>query len=156
MDANYKWPYSYQINFGVQQQFGRSTALSLSYVASLSRKLPLFFDHNYPVYNAANPAANTTSNVDNRRPLQPGGSASDPILKTVNVIESGQTSNYNGLQVSLDQRMTKNISFQGFYTWSKTIWSAYMANNTLQNAFEDFNIPQLDRQRADSDYGTSS
>ncbi len=27
-----------------------------------------------------------------------------------------------------------------------------MANNTLQNAFEDFNIPQLDRQRADSDY----
>ncbi len=56
MDANYKWPYSYQINFGVQQQFGRSTALSLSYVASLSRKLPLFFDHNYPVYNAANPA----------------------------------------------------------------------------------------------------
>jgi hypothetical protein len=73
-------------------------------------------------------------------------------LKTVYVVESGQTSNYNGLQVSLDQRMTKNISFQGFYTWSKTIWSAYMANNTLQNAFQDFNIPQLDRQRVDSDY----
>jgi hypothetical protein len=152
MDANYKWPYSYQINFGIQQQLGRSTALSMSYVASLSRKLPLFFDHNYPVYNVANPSANTTANVDNRRPLQPGGSASDPTLKTVYVVESGQTSNYNGLQVSVDQRMTKNISFQGFYTWSKTIWSAYMANNTLQNAFEDFNFPELDRQRADSDY----
>jgi len=152
MDANYKWPYNYQINLGVQQQFGRSTALTMSYVASLSRKLPLYFDHNYPVYNAANPTANTASNVDNRRPLQPGGSASDPTLKSVNVVESGQTSNYNGLQVTLDQRMTKNISFQGFYTWSKTVWSAYMANNTLANAFEDYNLPQLDRQRADSDY----
>jgi hypothetical protein len=52
-------------------------------------------------------------------------------LKTVYVIESGQTSNDNDLQVTLDQRMTKNISRQGFYTWSKTIWIAYMANNTF-------------------------
>ncbi|WP_263410326.1 TonB-dependent receptor [Terriglobus tenax] len=151
MDPNYKWPYNYQINFGVQQQISRSTALTLSYVASLSRKLPLFFDHNYPVYNSAAPSSNTTSNVDNRRPLQPGGSATDPTLKSVYVVESGQTSNYNGLQVTLDQRMTKNISLRSFYTWSKTMWSAYMANNTLQNPLEDFNFPQLERQRADSD-----
>jgi hypothetical protein len=48
MDANYKRPSSYQVNFGVQQQFGRSTAPSLSYVGSLTRELPLFFEHNYP------------------------------------------------------------------------------------------------------------
>jgi len=151
MDPNYKWPYSYQLNFGVQQQLGKSTALTMSYVASLSRKLPLFFDHNYPVYNTANPSANTTANVDNRRPLQPGGSATNPTLKNVYVVESGQSSNYSGLQVTLDQRMTKSISVRAFYTWSKTLWSAYMANNTLQNNFEDYNFPKLDRQRADSD-----
>jgi hypothetical protein len=38
---------------------------------------------------------------------------------------------YNGLQVSLNKRMSKGLQFQGSYTWSKTI------DNTQGGAGQD-------------------
>jgi len=78
----YKWPYNYQINFGVQQQLTNTLAVGISYVGALARKLPMEIDHNYPLYNTANPATNVTSitssspagavATNNRRPILPG------------------------------------------------------------------------------------
>ena len=63
-----RWPYNVQANFGVQQQLTRDLALGITYVGAFSRKLPLFIDENAPIYNTANPAANTTGDVNCRRP----------------------------------------------------------------------------------------
>ncbi len=96
-DPNYKWPFTYQINFGFQQQLGNSFALSANYVGSLNRDLPLYTDLNAPIFNInpttglsgpscfttpggtipdttkacgyANIGSGTTSTVNNRRPL---------------------------------------------------------------------------------------
>jgi hypothetical protein len=74
----------------------------------------------------------------------------------VSIIQSSETSNYNGLQVSAEQRITNGFSIKGFYIWSKTLASASLdetgnTGNNAGTAFEDPNLRYLDRQRSDFD-----
>jgi hypothetical protein len=175
VDPNFHWPETYQINFGVQQQFTNGLALSANYVASLSRKLPTEWDINYPVFNltagGASGAsctdltqncgyANTTGAVNNRRPYNSpsyaGISAANPQLSTISQIQSSESANYNGLQISVQQRVTHGFSIQGFYIWSKSLQSEDLdtTGNTGNSAFtepEDNRNKYLDRQRSDFD-----
>lgn len=169
-DPNYRWPYSIQLNFGIQQQVGRNTAVSVYYVGSLNRKAPLYNDINGPQFNinAAGASgasctdltqacgyANTSSTINNRRPLnsQFGASAASPIYSNVWIIRSNQNSNYNGLQVTVEQRLTHHVSARGYYTYSKTLQSnALDSTSGLNGSFVDANYPQLEyRQRSDQD-----
>ncbi|ADV83498.1 TonB-dependent receptor domain-containing protein [Terriglobus saanensis] len=169
-DPNYRWPYTIQMNFGFQQQFGKGLALSANYVASLNRKTPLYNDINGPQFNitAAGTSgasctdltkacgyANTSATVNNRRPLNSsfGQSAANPIYSNVYIIRSNQNSNYNSLQISIEQRLTHHVSARGYYTWSKTLQSnALDSGSGLNGSFVDSNYPQLEyRQRSDQD-----
>ena len=172
-DPHYSWPYDYQFNFGFQQQFGRGLAISANYVGSLNRKLPLYTDLNAPQYNItaagtsgpsctdttkacayANIGSGSTSTVNNRRPLnsQFGLSAANPTFSNVYVIQSTQTSNYNGLQTTIEQRLTHRVSMKAFYVWSKTLASNTLDNSSLPGNFIDPNYPQLEaHQRSDVD-----
>jgi outer membrane receptor protein involved in Fe transport len=178
-DPNYRWPYSIMLNFGVQQQIGNSFSFSVYYVASLNRKSPLYSDINGPIFNVnpdtglSGPAcftdtahkipdttkacgyANTSGTVNNRRPInaQFGASAATPLYSNVFIISSNQNSNYNGLQVTLEQRITHHVSAKGYYSWSKTLQSnALDTTGGLNGTFVDANYPQLEyRQRSDQD-----
>ncbi len=83
VDPNFRWPVSYQVNFGFEQQLGAGFAFSGSYVGAFSRKLPTEWDVNYPQFNVSStgaPAASctdttqacayadTSATVNNRRP----------------------------------------------------------------------------------------
>ena len=175
LDPNYHWPEAYQINFGVQQQFTNSLALTANYVASLSRKLPIQWDINYPVFNLTSTGAsgaactdltqncgyaNTTALLNNRRPFNNVGyagiSAANPQLSSITQIQSSESANYNALQVSVQQRLTHGFSVQGFYVWSKSLQSEDLdtPGNTGNSAFtepEDNRNRFLDRQRSDFD-----
>jgi outer membrane receptor protein involved in Fe transport len=169
-DPNYRWPYSVQLNFGFQQQFGRGFAMSVYYVGSLNRKTPLYNDINSPQFNitaagTSGPSctdttkscgyANSSATVNNRRPLnaQFGASAAVPLYSNVWIIRSNQNSNYNGLQVTLEQRLTHHVSAKGYYSWSKTLQSNTLdSTGGLNGTFVDANFPQLEyRQRSDQD-----
>lgn len=169
-DPNFRWPYAMQVNFGVQHQLLRNTAVSINFVGSYNRKSPLYNDINGPVFNinsaggsgasctnvALNCAyANTSGTVNNRRPLNAmyGASAANPIYSNVWIIRSNQNSNYNGLQVSVEQRIVKHISARGYYSWSKTLQSNYLdSTGSTSGVFLDSNYPQLEyRQRSDQD-----
>ena len=166
-DPNYKWPYDYQFNFGVQQQFGKGFALSVNYVASLNRKLPLYTDENPPQFNITNANtsgascanlalacgyANTSSTVNNRRPLNSmfGLSAASPTFSNVYNIRSNQNSNYNGLQINVTQRLTHHLSANGYYIWSKTLASNSLDTSALTGTFVDPNYPQLEGHQRSS------
>jgi outer membrane receptor protein involved in Fe transport len=175
VDPNYRWPEAYQINFGVQQQLTNGLALTANYVASLSRKLPIEWDVNYPTFNltatgASGAActdltqncgyANTAGNANNRRPYNnasyAGGSAANPQLSTISQIQSSESANYNGLQVSVQQRLTHGLSISGFYVWSKSLQSEDLdttgnTGNSTGTEPEDNRIRYLDRQRSDFD-----
>jgi outer membrane receptor protein involved in Fe transport len=175
LDPNFNWPEAYQINFGVQQQFTNSLALTANYVASLSRRLPIEWDINYPNFNltAAGTGgasctdltqncgyANTSALQNNRRPFNNVGyagiSAANPQLSTISQIQSSESANYNALQVSVQQRLTHGFSIQGFYVWSKSLQSEDLdttgnTGNSTGTEPEDNNNRYLDRQRSDFD-----
>jgi outer membrane receptor protein involved in Fe transport len=161
-----RWPYNIQANFGFQQQFGKDLAVSASYVGAFSRKIPLYIDHNAPIYNTANPAANTTGDVNCRRPYQalPFATATTCANPAVGakyysnayVIEDGQTTDYNGLQVTVVKRLSQHVSLNAFYIWSKALASASVQTtgnigNSSGTEPEDYYDLGLERQRTDND-----
>lgn len=169
-DPNYRWPYSIQMNFGFQQQFTNGLALSVYYVGALNRKNPLYNDINGPQFNitpqgTSGPScsdltqacgyANSSSTINNRRPLNSmfGNSAATPLYSNVWIIRSNQNSNYNGLQVTVEQRLTHHVSARGYYSWSKVLQSNTLDSTSgLNGTFVDANYPQLEyRQRSDQD-----
>ncbi len=118
----FRWPFTYQLSASVEQQITPSTEVGIAYVGTLARALPFEPDLNYPVFNAANPASNTTSNVNTRRPISTLGT----------IVELGDgphgslgraNSNYNALQVTFSRRMTRGLNFHGHYIWAKTLSS---------------------------------
>ena len=169
MDPHYRWPETYQLNFGFQQEFAHGLALTANYVGSLNRKMPLYQDINPPQFNitatgtsgasCTNTAlacgyANTSGTVNNRRPLNSlyGLSAATPTYSNVYVIRSNQNSNYNGLQIQVEKRFSRHFSAHGNYTWSHTLASNALDGNALSGTFLDQNYPQLEyRQRSDQD-----
>ncbi len=177
-DPHFRWPYAMQVNFGVQQELGRNTAVSMNFVGSYNRKSPLYNDINGPTFNI-NPTtglsgpscfingttpdttrpcgyANNNGTTNNRRPLNSptyGQTAASPIYSNVWIIRSNQNSNYNSLQVSVEQRLTHHVSARGYYTWSKTLQSNFLdSTGSTNGTFLDSNYPQLEyRQRSDQD-----
>jgi hypothetical protein len=137
---DFRWPYTYQMNFSVQRQVTGSLSVQAAYVGSLSHNLPFATDINYPVSTATA----TANNFQTRRPNGAFGS----IL----ALRSNQTASYNGLQISAQQRTSRHLSFNAWYAYSKAWDSVQIDNNTAQGGVEDFNNLGLDRGRADIDF----
>jgi len=140
--TNFRWPYTYQLNFSVQQQLTNSLSMQLAYVGSLSHNLPFATDINYPVLDATA----TATNIQARRPIKttiPYGA----ILQ----LRSDQTASYNGLQISAQQRISHHLTFNAWYAWAKAWDSVQIDNNTAQGLVQDFSNPRADRGRADID-----
>jgi hypothetical protein len=138
---DFEWAHAYQTNVGVQRQIGKSLAVGASYVGTFTRNLPFQRDVNYPV---ATPTASTAgANILSRRP--------NPVFGAVLMIDSDQYSNYNGLQITFMQRPWHNISFNGFYTYSKTMGSVQLHNNTTQGLAQNYSKLAEDYGRADTD-----
>ncbi len=163
-----RWPYNIQANFGIQQQVARNLALSVNYVGAFSRKLPLYIDQNAPIYNTANPASNTTGDVNCRRPydalpFKTGSTTTcanpavgSKYMSNAYVITDGQTANYNGLQITVEKRLSQSFSVNGFYVWSKGLASASMQTtgnigNSNGTEPEDYYALGLERQLEDND-----
>jgi len=140
--TNFRWPYTYQLNFSVQQQLTNTLSMQIAYVGSLSHNLPFATDINYPVLDSTA----TANNIQARRPIKttiPFGA----ILQ----LRSDQTASYNGLQISAQQRMSHHLTVNGWYSWAKAWDSVQIDNNTAQGLVQDFSNPQADRGRADID-----
>src|SRR5215472_12824213 len=140
---NFRWPYTYQLNFSVQRQVTSSLAVGASYVGSLSHDLPFATDANYPLPSTPTVPIPTTTNVQARRP--------NPNFGAILSMQSGQTASYHGLQISATQRMSRHLSFNAFYIYSKTFDSVQLQNNTTQALVQDFTNMAADRGRADTD-----
>jgi hypothetical protein len=153
-DRNFKWPYTYQLNFSIQHQFTKNLSVMAAYVGSLSHNLPFATDLNYPMASSALAPVPTSNNFQQRRPDQfgPAGTAigSDafgPILQ----MRSNQTANYHALQISTTKRMSNHFSLSGFYTYGKTFESVQLQNNTTQGGAQDLSNLRGERGRTDDD-----
>lgn len=148
---NFQWPYSYQYNFSIERQLGKDLTFSAAYVGSESHNLPFGVDLNYPIRNVAG-VTSTTGNVILRRPINnpsPGFTASP--LGQVIAVQSNQKNWYNALQVGVIRRMSGNLSFHAYYTYSKALDSVELENTTVTGTVQDYNALQLEKARASND-----
>ncbi|HLK69653.1 MAG TPA: carboxypeptidase regulatory-like domain-containing protein [Bryobacteraceae bacterium] len=141
MAPNFKWPYTYQFNFSLQRQLAKDFTVTAAYVGSLGRRLPFAEDLNYPFYNSTA----TTSNVNNRRPIEPG------VLSNVYSVQSVMNTTYQALQITAEKRMSHHFMVKGFYTFSKDLEDVQLDNNTTNGSAEDYHNLALDRGRSDND-----
>jgi Carboxypeptidase regulatory-like domain len=141
VSQDFKWSRAYQTNVGVQRQIGKSLAVGAAYVGSFNRNLPFGRDVNYPVVTPTATAAG--ANILSRRP--------NPAVGAVTLLDSDQTSDYNGLQVTATMRPWHHVSFHSFYTLSKTLSSVELHNNTTQGLAQNYSQLDEDRGRADTD-----
>jgi hypothetical protein len=138
---DFNWSHAWQTNVGVQQQVGSHMSVGASYVGSFLRDLPFARDLNYPVANAT--ATTAGANVLARRP--------DPTVGAVLLLDSDQYSNYNGLQITGTMRQWHHLSLNGFYTFSKTMTSVELQNNTTAGGAQNSSSLAEEYGRADSD-----
>ncbi len=118
VNKNIQMEYASVYSFGVEQQMSKYTLFSIGYVGSNGRHLLVLRDLNQP-------AANGTS-VASVRPYTQTAFPNQSILTGkaplgINQLESGATSNYNSMQVSLRQASWKGLTGTLNYTWSKSM-----------------------------------
>lgn len=138
---DFRWPYTYQMNFSVQREVVKDLSVTAAYVGSLGHKLPFGRDLNHPL-----PAPNaTTANVNQRRPYLTG------ILSNITLTESIINNAYHGLQLNADKRMSRRVSFKSYYTFSKALDTADMQQSNVQTGVQNQRAIAADRGRTASD-----
>jgi outer membrane receptor protein involved in Fe transport len=139
--SDFKWPRTYQMNVSIQRQLTRDLVVGAAYVGTESRNLPFARDVNYPVLT---PTATTAgANILARRP--------NPLFGAVLLLQSDQSANYHGLQVTTAMRMSHHVSFNAFYTFSKTLSSVQLYNSTTQGLAQNYSNLSEDKGAGDTD-----
>lgn len=141
VDENFKWPSTYQMNLSLQHQLTKDLTVGAAYVGTISRRLPFGRDVNYPVLTPT--ATSAGANILSRRP--------NTAFGAVTLLNSDQSASYHGLQVTSQMRMSHHVTFNAFYTYSKTLSSVQLHNNTTQGSAQNFSRLGLERGRADTD-----
>jgi hypothetical protein len=117
----FKPPTIYQYGLSVQHQIAHNTIAEVAYVGNQGRFLPEVKALNTLPYGTRFQASSVDPTnggvlLDTLNPALP-----IPGYNGVNETYWGGGSNYNGLQVQVNRRYSKNMLFGGAYTWSKTM-----------------------------------
>lgn len=127
-------PYEQSWNFTVEHQFGKDWILRTAYVGTKGTHLWGDYDDNAPIYNSALSLTANRQNVQGRRPRQQ--------YQELDLLFAGLNQSYNSLQVSLNKRLSRGLSNQLSYTFSKDLdylsSNAQITSNTLYDPFNFF------------------
>jgi hypothetical protein len=133
----FKAPATLQWNLSAERQLSYGIMVHVGYEASESYHM---FDS-----RDVNPATDGTSLT---RPMYANGAGfSGKVIAN----ESNNTSSYNALVISVEKRMTNNVSFLGGYRWAKCMDVGGSNSSFAANEFTDPRKPWLDRGICDSD-----
>jgi hypothetical protein len=138
---DFVWPRTYQMNISVQRQVTKDLIVGAAYVGTLARNLPFGRDVNYPVLTPT--ATASGANILARRP--------NPLFGAVLELDSDQDASYHGLQITSAMRMSHHVSFNAFYTYSKTRSSVQLHNSTTQGLAQNYSNLAEDEGAADTD-----
>jgi hypothetical protein len=129
------------MNLSIQRQLTKDIVVGAAYVGTEARNLPFARDINYPVLT---PTATTVgSNILSRRP--------NPLFGAILLLQSDQKASYHGLQFTAAMRMSHNLTFNSFYTFSETLSSVELYNSTTQGLAQNYSNLFEDRGAGDTD-----
>ncbi|MBV9762040.1 MAG: TonB-dependent receptor [Acidobacteriaceae bacterium] len=110
-------PYSQNWDFSIERAFSDSYLFDIRYVGNKGTHLPRFIEADPAIYG---PGA-TTSNADQRREYADCNPSGSCAFASVGLIADNNSSTYHALQVSLSHQLSKNLTFQASYWWSKSL-----------------------------------
>ena len=124
-----KTPTVYSYSVGFQRRLPRSLIGEVRYVGTLARFITMGVDLNELAPGTRLLPGNAAVPRDSLRPY--------PGFGTITWLTTQGSSNYHGLQTSLERRMAAGLRFGMAYTWSKVITNATSEQNTaVQNAYD--------------------
>ena len=141
ISPNFDNPYVQEWNLNVERQITNSLGLTVAYVGSQGTHLRVAQNLNQLEVESGAPCGLNPSpcllrpfpKLSAISPIRPGAGVG-------NIIEanSGGTSSYNGLWVTLNKRLSHGLQFNTSYTFSKSIDNVSQNNNTvlLQNSLD--------------------
>jgi hypothetical protein len=110
---NWKTMYTQSFNLMLQYQLTGTSTLSLGYVGSTARHIPVALNSN-PVLELLPPGVNQTPHVPYPDMAISGGNYTGSIA----------SSNYNSLQTTLEKRFSNGLGLLANFTWAKTLTDA--------------------------------
>jgi hypothetical protein len=119
IEKNDKVTSIYRYSLGIQRDVGHATIVDISYVGNVARHLIQSQDQNAIPYGARflssniDPTTGTALADDFFRPT--------PGYEGIGMLMNAGYSNYNSLQVALNRRFAKGVSYGISYTWSHTL-----------------------------------
>ncbi len=121
IDRNLRSPYSFQWSASVEQSLGQTQSLTINYIGSSSRQLPVVWTTNAAALAAANP------NFTNWG---------------MGYTKNGANASHQALQLQFQRRMSRGLQASLSYTWAHTIDDATnnFTINKLLRASSDYDI----------------
>jgi outer membrane receptor protein involved in Fe transport len=112
-------PYTQQATFGIERQLPWSMILDVDYVYAHTLGIDRTLDLNAPSLFIPTLSKRTRSaaEADATRPITPVPNG----FKRIQVVVNSDSSIYNGMQMKLTKRLSKNLSLLASYTYSHTI-----------------------------------
>jgi hypothetical protein len=174
MPTHVRSTYINQYGLSIQQQIGAESLLKLEYIGNTTIHQWAYQELDPSIYLPGNstgvtgscgtltpatglPAAgspcSTTTNANARRVLYQANQAQGQYVSTLANLDDGGTGSYNGLLVTLQHRLSHNVSFLANYTWSKCISDP--VTHELSGDGAAYSNPanrRFDRGRCPSDY----
>lgn len=137
-DPGYRDMYAIQSNLQVEHAFTNTLSVDLNYQFLTTRRSPYGHDINLgapvchladgrPAYTAS--ACGTGTSTAIARP--------DAGFGSIIMVSSGATMNYNGLDLTVKQRLSRGVQFEATYSWSKALGTADQVNNSTGSPIED-------------------
>ncbi len=114
VDPDFRTPYVYQYNFGIQHEIAKDLLVEIGYVGSKGTKLINVYTFNQ--------GPSGTSPYG--KPPYPTATSAFSTNKVLNGFQQARTdalSHYNSLQASVTKRFGKGLQFLAAYTWGKSI-----------------------------------
>lgn len=151
-------PMVHEFDLAVQQDLGRGTVFSLSYLGSMGRELPNYINTNLNPATRQN-SAFTISDVSGKGPIPNGTvinvsqytSYINPTYQAITGLYSNINSSYNALSAEIQNRTLKSVQFDFSYTWSHAL--DYLQNANTGVANENWLDPNTTNPR--ENYGNS-
>ena len=165
-DEDFQAPRIHQYDLIFEHQFMRNTSFSISYIGSLGRKLPTFFDlNNVPCSILTPPPAGACPTGVNTTFTFSGGPVDGQSVTLTQYnrhpgignqartrIQSTVKSNYNALVLQVNRRFTDGLQFQTSYTLSRSRdTNQNSATFTQTNSPYDILDPSFDQGRSNFD-----
>jgi hypothetical protein len=143
---NLQNPMVHEYDLQVQQQLGRGTVFSVSYLGALGRELPNFLDLNLDP-TTVTPVTITIADATGKGPLANGSKYVVPTYtkygntalfgsvathyQSITEVVSNVTSNYNAVVAEIQNRSIRNLQFDFNYTWSHALDFSQNATTTV-------------------------